>query len=90
MLNWKQKIYLKMAQQMLEVCNQDLEPMTSEIKNIIGNLGLDPTESWLDQNFCWEDNDDPKKKKIRKTRATSYSSTKMKARSFLVIQVTKE
>lgn len=40
--------------------------MTPEMKDIIGNLGLDPTESWLDRNFLLEDNENPKKKKNQK------------------------
>lgn len=60
--------------------------MTPEMKDIIGNLGLDPTESWLDRNFFLEDNENPKKKRTRKKRATKspYSITKVKTRNFLI------
>ena len=64
---------------MLEAHNLDLEFMTPEMKDILGKLGLDSTKSQLDQNFYFDDNEDPKRKRIKKTRAgqTPYLSTKV-------------
>ena len=51
----------EMAQQMLDVHDSDLEFITQKMQSFLGNLGFNQPKNQLDQNFCLDNKDDPKK-----------------------------
>ena len=55
-----------MAQEMLKICNSELEFTTPGTKNILQYLGLDQPVNQVAPNICLDDNDDSEKQRCKR------------------------
>ena len=89
MLSQNQNVQFKMIQKMLAAHNLVSQYITPEMKILLGKLEFEVIGSQLDQNLCFDNYHGQsngiilKKKRKKSIPETSYSSTKVKALSFL-------